>query len=57
MESLYNKNKAKVVKSLWARQDSTVLISETVISSILVISGLEPQPLLKGDICMVPLFI
>jgi predicted DNA-binding ribbon-helix-helix protein len=42
VESLYNKNEAKVVKSPWARQDSTVLISGTVISGVLVISSLEP---------------
>jgi len=42
VESLYNENKAKVVKLLWARQDLIVLISETVISGVLVISGLEP---------------
>ena len=54
MESLYNENEAKVVKSPWARQDSTVSISETVISGVLVISGLEPQPLPEGDIRTVP---
>jgi hypothetical protein len=42
IESLYNENEAKVVKSLWARQDLTVLIGETIISGVLVISGLEP---------------
>lgn len=54
VESLYNENEAKVVKSPWARQDSTVSISETVISGVLVISGLEPQPLPEGDIRTVP---
>ena len=57
VESPYNENEAEVVKSPWARQDSTVLVGGTVISSVLVISGLEPQPLPEEGICTVLPFI
>ena len=57
MESLYNENEARVIKLLWAGQDLTVLIGETMIFGVFVIKGLEPQLLLEEDFCIAPPFI